>query len=178
MPVLRNGLSDDVLEVPPVAPAPVSNRSAAVAYVLNLVRLEPSEPSSPVTMTYDRNVHYSLASGDQQWIHLNQDRAAELPGGKLIVPAKLVGAIVAETEKKLTTSFYEKFPAAQLLELSFSYALHDVVYVGDEVHTTYRIIIDNCKDRAVKFTVAIAVYKEGSGKPVAVGSSTYMLRAR
>lgn len=176
MPQQAQTTHDTVDGMPIVA---TNDGASPIDYLHSKVNLAFTEQSPPVRVTRSRIDHFTAASGDDQWFHVDAERAAkEIPGGKIVAHGFLVGALVATTERELMTGLTRLFPTAQLIELSFNFDLKGLVFVDDELTSTYRIVVHDSRTRVARFSISVEIFRVADEKRVATGSRMFMLRAR
>jgi acyl dehydratase len=115
---------------------------------------------------------FADVTGDHQWIHLDNERAArELPTGGAIVHGFLTLSLVVQLQEQILTVRGSK----QLI----NYGLNRVRFpaplrVGSRVRATETLVAAERTDDAMRVTCRFVIEAEGKDKPVCV-AETVML---
>ena len=122
-------------------------------------------PSSWISIPQETIDAFAAATGDQQWIHVDPERAAEGPFGTTIGHGYL-------TLSLLPVMSYEVVPR-QGDGMAVNYGLNKVrfpapVPVGSKVRGVFRVDTVDESDWGFQATMTATVEREGSDKPVCV----------
>ena len=122
-----------------------------------------------VTITQEDVNLFADATGDHQWIHLDQERAAAGPFGGTIAHGFLTLSLA-------TVLVHDVFEVADA-SMGINYGLNKVrfpapVPVGSRVRAKSSLVgVDDLGNGAVQATVSTTVEVEGSDKPACVAES-------
>jgi acyl dehydratase len=126
-------------------------------------------PSSWIEITQDRINAFAAATGDDQWIHVDPDRAKDGPFGSTIAHGYL-------TLSLLPVASYEVIPRQG--RMGINYGANRVrfpapVPVGSRVRTTFELQELAEIEGGGQSTYLATVEREGGGKPVCVAEVVY-----
>ena len=127
-------------------------------------------PSSWIEVGQDRIDAFAAATGDEQWIHVDRERAAAGPFGGTIAHGYL-------TLSLLPVMSYEVVPR-QDGGMALNYGLNRVrfpapVASGSRVRGTFRVQEIVEEDWGFQATMAATVEREGGDKPVCVAELVF-----
>jgi acyl dehydratase len=127
-------------------------------------------PTGWVEVDQERIDAFAAATGDQQWIHVDPERAAAGPFGTTIAHGYL-------TLSLLPSFTYEVLPLRDA-RLTINYGLNRVrfpapVPVGSRVRGRFRVTEASEVDGGYQLTVEATVEREGGEKPVCVAEAVY-----
>ena len=127
-------------------------------------------PSSWIEIPQEKINAFADATGDQQWIHVDPDRAAQGPFGTTIGHGYL-------TLSLLPVMSYEVVPR-QGGGMSVNYGLNRVrfpapVPVGSRVRGAFRVDAVDEFDGGFQATMTATVEREGADKPVCVAELVF-----
>jgi acyl dehydratase len=127
-------------------------------------------PSSWIDVTQERIDAFADATGDHQWIHVDQERAKDGPFGGTIGHGYL-------TLSLLPSASYEVVPR-QGGSMSINYGLNRVrfpspVPVGSRLRATFEVIDFDRQDWGGQATMKATVEREGGDKPVCVAEIVF-----
>ena len=127
-------------------------------------------PTGWVQIDQERIDAFAAATGDQQWIHVDPERAAAGPFGTTIAHGYL-------TLSLLPLFVYEVLPLRDA-RLTINYGLNRVrfpapVPVGSRVRGRFRVTEASEVDDGYQLTVEATVEREGGEKPVCVAETVY-----
>jgi acyl dehydratase len=121
-----------------------------------------------VEIKQDRVDEFAKATGDFQWIHVDQDRARQSPFGGTIAHGFLTLSLLPMlTEAAFTVTDRT---------MGINYGLNKVrftspVLVGSKIRARFTLIRLDKLDRGVQTTWSVVVEREGSDKPVMVAET-------
>jgi acyl dehydratase len=132
-------------------------------------------PSSWITVDQPRIDEFARCTGDQQWIHVDVERAArEAPGGSTIAHGYLTLALLAASTSEVL------MPRVQARQ-ALNYGLDKVRFLAPvragrrvRVHVEVMTVQDKGEGR-VLLTLDNNVEIEGEDKPALIGSTLVML---
>lgn len=119
-----------------------------------------------LTVTQERIDTFAAASGDDQWIHVDRERAArESPYGTTVAHGFLTLSLLSYLLREAVE--------IQGLRLGINYGLNRVrftgpVPVGSRVRARFRLAAVDDIERGVQTTWNVSVEREGAEKPVLV----------
>jgi len=127
-------------------------------------------PSSWVEVSQERIDAFAAATGDDQWIHVDRERAAAGPFGTTIGHGYL-------TLSLLPAMSYEVVPR-QEGGMGINYGLNRVrfpapVPSGSRVRGTFRVDSSDEFDGGVQTTMTATIEREGGDKPVCVAEVVF-----
>jgi acyl dehydratase len=125
-------------------------------------------PTDWLEVTQDRVNLFADATDDQQWIHVDPERAADGPFGGTIAHGLLTLSLLPHFTHELYT--------VDNIAMAINYGYNKVrfitpVRVGAKIRARAEIAKVDQLDGAVQATVATTVEIEGSDKPAAVAES-------
>jgi acyl dehydratase len=125
-------------------------------------------PSEWQEVRQERVNLFAEATGDYQWIHVDQERAAEGPFGGTIAHGYLTLSLLPEAAFGLMP--------VEDASGAINYGLNKVrfpapVPVGSRIRTSFRIAEVDEVEGGVQVTTAATVEREGSEKPVCVAET-------
>jgi acyl dehydratase len=126
-------------------------------------------PSSWIDMPQEKITAFADATGDQQWIHVDPDKAKDGPFGTTIAHGYL-------TLSTLPVASYEVVPRQG--GMAINYGLNRVrfpapVPVGSRVRATFEVIELDEQDWGGQATMRATVEREGGDKPVCVAETVF-----
>jgi acyl dehydratase len=126
-------------------------------------------PSSWQEIPQERITAFADATGDQQWIHVDPERAKDGPFGTTIAHGYL-------TLSLLPVASYEVVPRQG--GMAINYGLNKVrfpspVPVGSRVRATFEVIDLDERDWGGQATMRATVEREGGDKPVCVAETVF-----
>jgi acyl dehydratase len=119
-----------------------------------------------LTVTQERIDSFAAASGDDQWIHVDRERAAsESPYGTTVAHGFLTLSLLSHLLREAVE--------IQGLRLGINYGLNRVrftgpVPAGSRVRARFRLAAVEDIERGVQTTWNVSVEREGAEKPVLV----------
>ena len=119
-----------------------------------------------LTVTQERIDSFAAASGDDQWIHVDRERAArESPYGRTVAHGFLTLSLLSYLLREAVE--------IQGLPLGINYGLNRVrftgpVPAGSRVRARFRLAAVEDIERGVQTTWSVSVEREGGEKPVLV----------
>ena len=122
-----------------------------------------------ITVTQDQVQLFADATGDQQWIHVDVERARAGPFGAPIAHGFLTLALLPR--------FFQMCIRASQVRMSVNYGLNKVrfpapVPVGSRVRGRIKLVAcDPLEGGGVQITWGVTVEREGSDKPVCVAET-------
>jgi acyl dehydratase len=127
-------------------------------------------PSSWVEVTQERIQAFADATGDQQWIHVDPEKAAAGPFGTTIGHGYLTLSLVPAMS-------YEVLPRGDG-GMGINYGLNRVrfpapVPSGSRVRGTFRLLEREDADWGAQATWAVTIEREGGDKPVCVAEVVF-----
>ena len=124
-------------------------------------------PSEWLEITQDRIDRFAEATGDDQWIHIDPEKAAQGPFGTTIAHGFL-------TLSLLVKFVYETRPESGEFRMGLNYGVNKVrfpapVPVGSRIRAHFEVLEANEVDsNGVQFVTKATVEREGAEKPVCV----------
>jgi acyl dehydratase len=124
-------------------------------------------PSEWLEITQDRIDQFAAATGDDQWIHVDPEKAAQGPFGTTVAHGFL-------TLSLLVKFVYETRPPSDEFRMGLNYGLNKVrfpapVPVGSRIRAHFEVLEANEVDNnGVQFVTKATVEREGQEKPVCV----------
>jgi acyl dehydratase len=124
-------------------------------------------PSEWLEITQDRIDRFAEATGDDQWIHVDPERAAQGPFGTTIAHGFL-------TLSLLVKFVYETRPPSDEFRMGLNYGVNKVRFpaplpVGSRIRAHFEVLEANEVDNnGVQFVTKATVEREGQEKPVCV----------
>ena len=124
-------------------------------------------PSDWLEITQDRIDRFAEATGDDQWIHVDPEKAAQGPFGTTIAHGFL-------TLSLLVKFVYETRPPSDEFRMGLNYGVNKVrfpapVPVGSRIRAHFEVLEANEVDNnGVQFVTKATVEREGTEKPVCV----------
>jgi len=121
-----------------------------------------------VEIRQDRVDEFAKATGDFQWIHVDQDRARQSPFGGTIAHGFLTLSLLPMlTEAAFTVTDRT---------MGINYGLNKVrftspVLVGSKIRARFTLVRLDKLDRGVQTTWSVVVEREGGDKPVMVAET-------
>jgi acyl dehydratase len=113
-----------------------------------------------------RIAQFAEASGDRQWIHLDQERAArELPGGTTIAHGFLTLSLLSELARQVVS--------VGGVRMGINYGLNRVRFVspvpaGARIRGRFKLAAVQAIEGGVQLTWNVTVEREGADKPCCV----------
>jgi acyl dehydratase len=128
-------------------------------------------PSSWIDVPQQRIDAFAEATGDDQWIHVDPERAKAGPFGTTIAHGYL-------TLSLLPVASYEVVPRDPSVRMGINYGLNRVrfpspVPVGSRLRATFRVEQIEDADWGAQVTMAATVEREGGDKPVCVAELVF-----
>jgi acyl dehydratase len=141
---------------------------------MNGVRLTAGDefgPSSWIEVTQERIQAFADATEDQQWIHVDPERAAQGPFGGTIGHGYLTLSLVPAMS-------YEVLPRPEGAGMGINYGLNKVrfpapVPSGSRVRGTFRLVEREEADWGTQATWAVTIERDGGDKPVCVAEVVF-----
>jgi acyl dehydratase len=126
-------------------------------------------PSSWIDMPQEKITAFADATGDQQWIHVDPEKAKDGPFGTTIAHGYL-------TLSLLPVASYEVVPRQG--GMAINYGLNKVrfpapVPVGSRVRATFEVIDLDEQEWGGQATMRATVEREGGDKPVCVAETVF-----
>jgi len=126
-------------------------------------------PSSWIELPQEKISAFADATGDQQWIHVDPEKAKDGPFGTTIAHGYL-------TLSLLPVASYEVVPRQG--GMAINYGLNKVrfpapVPVGSRVRATFEVIDLDEQDWGGQATMRATVEREGGDKPVCVAETVF-----
>jgi acyl dehydratase len=126
-------------------------------------------PSSWIEIPQEKISAFADATGDQQWIHVDPDKAKDGPFGTTIAHGYL-------TLSTLPVASYEVVPREG--GMAINYGLNKVrfpapVPVGSRLRATFEVIELDEQDWGGQATMRATVEREGGDKPVCVAETVF-----
>jgi acyl dehydratase len=121
------------------------------------------------TITQEAVNLFADATGDHQWIHVDQNRAAKGPFGTTIAHGYMTLSLLPELMHRMYS--------VQGIKLAINYGLNKVrfpapVPVGSKVRAKSTLLdVEDLGNGAVQLTVSTAIEIEGGGKPACVAQT-------
>jgi acyl dehydratase len=127
-------------------------------------------PSSWITVDQERINAFADATGDQQWIHVDPERAAQGPFGQTIGHGYLTLSLVPVMS-------YEVLPHDDG-GMGINYGLNKVrfpapVPSGSKVRGTFRVESHGTSDWGSQSTYTVTIDRDGGDKPVCVAEVVF-----
>jgi acyl dehydratase len=128
-------------------------------------------PSGWIEIPQEKIQAFADATGDQQWIHVEPERAAEGPFGTTIAHGYL-------TLSLLPVMSYEVVPRDPSVKMGVNYGLNRVrfpspVPVGSRVRARFHVDSVDESDWGAQVTMTATVEREGGDKPVCVAELVF-----
>jgi acyl dehydratase len=117
-------------------------------------------------VSQERIAQFAEASGDHQWIHLDQERAArELPGGTTIAHGFLTLSLLSELARQAIS--------VGGVRMGINYGLNRVRFVspvpaGARIRGRFTLTVVQEIEGGVQLTWSVTVEREGADKPCCV----------
>ncbi|WP_040829745.1 MaoC family dehydratase [Nocardia jiangxiensis] len=129
-------------------------------------------PSEALVLTQDRIDAFAAATGDDQWIHVDRERAAEGPFGTTIAHGYLTLSLIPYFGKQL---FRLEFGSARI-----NYGLDKVrfpapVPVGSPLRAKVTFVDLRKKPAGAALTARYVLEVEGAPKPACIAESVILL---
>ena len=126
-------------------------------------------PSSWIELPQEKITAFADATGDQQWIHVDPEKAKDGPFGTTIAHGYL-------TLSLLPVASYEVVPRQG--GMAINYGLNKVrfpapVPVGSRVRATFEVIDLDEQEWGGQATMRATVEREGGDKPVCVAETVF-----
>ena len=126
-------------------------------------------PSSFIEVTQERIDAFAAATGDDQWIHVDRERAREGPFGTTIAHGYLTLALIPAAS-------YEVIPRSG--RMGINYGLNRVrfpapVPSGSRVRVTFEVLRVDEFDGGHQTTMTATVERDGGDKPVCVAEVVF-----
>jgi acyl dehydratase len=126
-------------------------------------------PSSWIELPQEKITAFADATGDQQWIHVDPEKAKDGPFGTTIAHGYL-------TLSLLPVASYEVVPRQG--GMAINYGLNKVrfpapVPVGSRVRATFEVVELDEQDWGGQATMRATVEREGGDKPVCVAETVF-----
>ena len=126
-------------------------------------------PSSWIDVPQEKITAFADATGDQQWIHVDPEKAKDGPFGSTIAHGYL-------TLSLLPVASYEVVPRQG--GMAINYGLNKVrfpapVPVGSRVRATFEVIDLDEQDWGGQATMRATVERDGGDKPVCVAETVF-----
>jgi len=124
-------------------------------------------PSEWLEIKQDRIDQFAAATGDDQWIHVDPEKAAQGPFGTTVAHGFL-------TLSLLVKFVYETRPPSDEFRMGLNYGLNKVrfpapVPVGSRIRAHFEVLEANeVENNGVQFVTKATVEREGQEKPVCV----------
>ena len=130
-----------------------------------------SGPSSWIDVPQEKISAFADATGDQQWIHVDPEKAAQGPFGQTIGHGYL-------TLSLLPVMSYEVVPREQEGGMAINYGLNKVRFpaplpVGDQVRMRVALDAVDPVPGGAALSLTLTFERSGGGKPVCVASVIY-----
>ena len=137
---------------------------------------QPSEPADWFEMTQDRINNFADATRDNQWIHVDPERASKGPFGGPIAHGQLTMSLMSF----LPGGDGVGLPALDGMRLGINYGWNRVrfpapVRVGAKIRTQAEIKSVEVKGQMLEVVNQLTVEVQGQGKPACVGESVLRL---
>ena len=137
---------------------------------------QPSEPTDWFEMTQDRINNFADATRDNQWIHVDPERASKGPFGGPIAHGQLTMSLMSF----LPGGDGVGLPALDGMRLGINYGWNRVrfpapVRVGAKIRTQAEIKSVEVKGQMLEVVNQLTVEVQGQGKPACVGESVLRL---
>ena len=122
-------------------------------------------PSEPLVVTQERINQFAEATGDDQWIHVDQARAAEGPFGRTIAHGYLTLSLAAY--------FLPQLLSVKNMSMGVNYGTEKVrfpsaVTEGSTLRATGEIIFAEESAGGIKVVVRMTLTAEGAERPACV----------
>ena len=151
----------------------MSNNALDNAVELMQARIgQASEPTDWFEMTQDRINKFADATLDQQWIHVDPERAKKGPFGAPIAHGQLTMSIMSF----LPGGSGIGLPALEGMKMGINYGWNKVrfmspVAVGDKIRTVGKLLSVEAKGPMLEAINELTVEIEGQDKPACVAQS-------
>ena len=151
----------------------MSNNALDNAVELMQARIgQTSEPTDWFEMTQDRINKFADATLDQQWIHVDPERAKKGPFGAPIAHGQLTMSIMSF----LPGGSGIGLPALEGMKMGINYGWNKVrfmspVAVGDKIRTVGKLLSVEAKGPMLEAINELTVEIEGQDKPACVAQS-------
>lgn len=124
-----------------------------------------------IDVTQDRVDMFAESTDDQQWIHVDAERAASGPFGATIAHGYFTLSLIP--------SMLRQIYRLEGVRMSVNYGANhvrfpSVVPVGSRLRANARLITLESSDRGSKATIAVEIERDGGDKPVCVAEIIYM----
>ena len=122
-------------------------------------------------VTHERVGTFAAATGDHQWIHVDEQRAKSGPFGGTIAYGYLTLSLVIP--------LFNDLLEITGISMSVNYGLEEVrfpspVPVGSKIRLTAEVLsVEDIKGEGVQMTLAFTVQIDGSTKPACVAQALY-----
>ena len=126
-----------------------------------------------LTITQERINQFAAATGDFQWIHVDEERAGKSPLGSTIAHGFLTLALIPY----LGGSVDSEKPRYPGLKMGVNYGLNRVrfphpVKVGAKIRTRTELLsVEEVKDNALQLVNKVTLEIEGAAKPACVAET-------
>ena len=128
-------------------------------------------PSEWLEIDQERIDRFAEATGDDQWIHVDPERAAAGPFGSTIAHGFLTLSLIVKF-------LYETRPEEGEFRMGINYGVNRVrfpapVPVGSRVRGTFRVETVDEADWGSQSTLNVTIEREGGDKPVCVAEVVF-----
>lgn len=122
-----------------------------------------------VTIDQERLNQFAEATGDRQWLHVDEERAArELPGGKTIAHGYLTLALIPA----LTANFIDFRNLERVINFGCNKVrFYTMVPVGSRVRARAKVLQARKRAGALHLSSEIRIEVEGAHKPACVAET-------
>lgn len=122
-----------------------------------------------VVIDQQRLNQFAQATGDDQWIHVDEERAArEMPDGKTIAHGYLTLALIPA----LTVDFIEIFNLARVINFGCNkLRFYTMVPVGSRVRARAKVLKTRKRAGALHLVSEVRIEVEGEKKPACVAET-------
>ena len=122
-------------------------------------------PTEPITITQEQINQFAEATKDNQWIHVDTERAKAGPFGAPIAHGYLT--------MSLTSHFMAELVRVENISMGINYGVDNVrlpspVPVGSRLRATGEVIDAKEVPGGVQATVRVTIEREGGDKPAAI----------
>ncbi len=132
---------------------------------------KPIGPGDWFEITQDQIDVYAEATGDNQWIHIDVERAArEAPGGKTIAHGYLLLSLLGKLQPMIFTVEAKRVLNVGLNKLRFLAP----VPVGSRIRLVQTVIAADEQGAGLRVTTETAIELEGSDKPAMVAEIVFL----